>query len=145
MSESESELESEGEGEKSKPRPTPVKRILRQTATVRKKPKLSLLKQTSMPVPHPRSSEVSIKDVFEATQASGSKKLEVKLKDTVLPTGDASRQEIPGSFGKIEAPSSQSRADIEKSMEEWPREADNYIKREDILTNRVAKSGNPTS
>lgn len=97
---------------------------------------------------HPKPSEVSMGDVFEATPTQGSKRLEVKLKNVALPTvEDLSRLETSmetGSFGKIEVPPTASLGATE-SLVEWPREADNYIRKEDILANRVDKSGNPAS
>ena len=140
-SESESELESEGEAEKSvKARPVPIKRRLRPPNTIRKKPKLSLLKQTC--VFHPRAPEYSLRDVFEAAEAQVSRRLEVRLKDTILPKKDAGNSGNSGSFGKMEALSTESKDPSSVSMVEWEREADKYIKREEILNNRIAKSGN---
>lgn len=147
-SENESELESEGEGEKSvKTPPVPIKRRLRPPNTIRKKPKLSLLKQTCMP--HPRAPEFSVSDVFEATEAQGSRRLELRLKDTILPLKDDSTRvestKESGSFGKIESLSTQTKNNSSsESMLEWQRESDKYIKREEILSNRVDKSGNDT-
>lgn len=145
-SESESELESEGEVERSyKAPPVTIKRRLRPPNTIRKKPKLSLLKQTC--VPHPRAPEFRMSDVFEATEAQGSRRLELRLKDTILPQKENSiRAESPrenGSFGKIESLSAQTKNhSSSESMLEWQRESDKYIKREEILNNKVAKSGN---
>ncbi|MPC28285.1 RNA-binding protein 40 [Portunus trituberculatus] len=142
-SETESELESEGEVQTNvKIRPVPIKRRLKPTNTIRKRPKFSLLKQAS--VPHPRTPEFSVRDVFEGTEAQGSRKLELKLKNTILPQDRGStRADSPrerGTFGKIKSLSAEIKPCPSESMVEWEREADKYIKREEILNNRVAKS-----
>lgn len=146
-SESESELESEGELERNfKAPPVPIKRRPKPPNTIRKRPKLSLLQQAS--VSHPRTPEFSVRDVFEGTEAQGSRKLELRLKDTTIPQKRGSvRAESPresGTFGKIKPLSAETKnyPSSESSMVEWEREADKYIKREEILNNRVPKSGN---
>uniref|UniRef100_A0A0P4W5S3 RNA-binding region-containing protein 3 n=2 Tax=Scylla olivacea TaxID=85551 RepID=A0A0P4W5S3_SCYOL len=143
-SESESELESEGEMETSfKAPPVPIKRRLKPPNTIRKRPKLSLLKQAS--VPHPRTPEFSVRDVFEGTEAQGSRKLELRLRDTILPqkggSVSAERTRESGTFGKMKSLSTETKnCPSSESMVEWERAADKYIKREEILNNRVAKS-----
>lgn len=144
-SESESELESEGEMESNfKTPPVPIKRRPKPTNTIRKRPKFSFMKQVS--VPYPRTPEFSVRDVFEGTEAQGSRKLELRLKDTTLPQERGSERaeshRESGTFGKMKPLSADTKHCLPtESMVEWDREADKYIKREDILNNRVAKSG----
>ncbi|KAG0730049.1 RNA-binding protein 40 [Chionoecetes opilio] len=140
---SESELESEGEvGKSVRPPSVPIKRRIRPQNTIRKKPKLSLLKQTF--VSHPRVPEFTLRDVFEAPEAQGARRMQLRLQDTVLPhKKDSIRAASPrqsGIFGKMESVSAETKNPASESMVEWQREADNYITKKEILNGRVSKS-----
>ncbi|KAK8740979.1 hypothetical protein OTU49_002806 [Cherax quadricarinatus] len=143
-SETESELESEGNDsmDKQQKTPLPIKRKLKPRNVINKKPKLSLLKQTC--VSHPRNSEsTSVKDVFEASESLGAKKLQMRLEGTVLPQAQLEERNCsqPGGFGKIES-STDSRVTAD-DMVEWKRASTKYITKEDLQANMVSKADWP--
>lgn len=143
--ETESELESDG-GEsfnRQKQVTLPVRRKLKPKNTINKKPKLSLLKQTS--VCHPRNLDLpSVKDVFEANESQGPRKMQLKLQGTVLPQVDMESERDPlqpGGFGKMESPLDSKKTTDD--MVEWKRESAKYITKEELHDNIVNKTDWP--
>ncbi|XP_045616100.1 RNA-binding region-containing protein 3 isoform X1 [Procambarus clarkii] len=144
-SEAESELESEGDGSVSKQQKIylPVRRKLRSKNVFNKKPKLSLLKHTC--VSHPRNSEsVSVKDVFEASESHGPKKLQLRLEGTVLPQAEVEAEKnvsLSGGFGMMT--SSVNVREVADDMVEWRKESSKYISKEELQANVVNKADWP--
>lgn len=141
--ETESELESDGDESVSRQKKIslPVRRKFKPKNTINKKPKISLLKQTN--VSHPRTVEPSsMKDVFEASESQGPKKMQLKLQGAVLPQADIELERDslhPGGFGKMESPLDSKKATDD--MVEWKRESAKYITKEELQDNIVSKTG----
>lgn len=140
-SETESELESDRDEFPEKRKPSvAVKRKLKPSRIINKRPNFSLLKQTC--VPHPRLSTPSVGEVFENVDNRQSKRLELKLKGT-LPTetmSDAKKEDHePGGFGKIEAAIEPKDKTVD-DLVEWKGESSKYISKEELQNNRINKA-----
>ncbi|XP_064108994.1 RNA-binding region-containing protein 3-like [Macrobrachium nipponense] len=142
VSESESELESDTDDAMEKPKMTKqVKRRIKPSRIISKRPNFALLKKTC--VSHPRLSSSSVSEAFESKDSLQSKKLELKLKGT-LPTETGATPvtdnlEI-GGFGKIEAVKHLKEKPVEDNPVEWKGESTKYISKEELQNNRINKA-----
>ncbi|XP_068202173.1 RNA-binding region-containing protein 3-like [Palaemon carinicauda] len=142
VSESESELESDiDESIKHQKITKQIKRRIKPSKIMSKRPNFALLKNTC--VPHPRLVGSSISEAFESKDSLQSRKLELKLKGK-LPSeteiSSVSDNLEVGGFGKMEAVKHLKEKSVQDNPVEWKGESAKYISKEELQNDRINKA-----